>query len=796
MSVFTQPIAEQIWNMKYRLQTPNPDIPNDRTVQDTWSRIAKDCSGWDEKTNGTQGPKYNEYLRFYDALSDFRFLPAGRIIAGAGSGRNVTLFNCYVMGTIPDSMSGIFDMLKEAALTMQQGGGIGYDFSPLRPSGSPVKGVDADASGPLTFMDCWDSMCRTVMSAGSRRGAMMATMRCDHPDIEEFITAKKDAARFRMFNMSVLATDLFMEAVENDWDWALVHKTPPITDDPDEHIPQMEPDGNLVFDRDKLPYIHKTIKARDLWDLIMQSTYDQAEPGVLFIDRINRYNNLHYVEDITATNPCGEQPLPPYGACLLGSLNLTKMVNQPFTDNANINWKLIKDTAKTATRMLDAVIDISNFPLEEQAIEARSKRRMGIGVTGLADLLMMLDITYGSAKAQDIAEIIMKTITIACYEESIQMACEKGACEPTRHPDDRAKYLESEFMMGMPTHIRQGVKENGIRNALLTSIAPTGTISLYAGNVSSGLEPVFAPSYDRKVIKDDGTKITETVTDYAVDLYHKFGNPNELPNSFVSAQTLTPEDHLSMQAAMQRWVDSSISKTINLPKDISFDDFKAVYWSAWEQGCKGCTTYRPNDVTGSILSVTEEESEPETDDEEAEKLDEAWLENEFSTTTPKTGVTPRQKALSGQTYKLKWEDSNVYVTINNFEENGVTIPFEIFINTQDMSHFQWATALTRMMSSVFRRGGDISFVIQDLKSIMDPNGGAWVEGRYLPSFIALLGQTLEEHIRAITVVDETVQEQKTETTVKPLQCPSCKGFNVNLSGGCPVCGDCGYSKCG
>lgn len=802
-SPFPQPISEQIWHGKYQLITPNPDIPNDDCVEDTWNRIAYACAGSIPEVYGrpsitsiTEDDVDFRSQAYYNALHDFKFLPAGRITAGAGSGRNVTLFNCYVMGQIPDSMAGIFDMLKEAALTMQQGGGIGYDFTPLRPRNAPVKGVDADASGPITFMDVWDAMCRTVMSAGSRRGAMMATMRCDHPDIEEFVTAKQDSTRLRMFNVSVLATDAFMKAVKNDELWPLVHTVPPVQpilwDDP-------IPEGTHVY---------KVIKARDLWKLMMESTYNYAEPGVLFIDRINDMNNLQYCETITATNPCGEQPLPPYGACLLGSINLVKFVVNPFSQSASIDWGHIEEVVEQAVDMLDSIIDISLFPIPQQKEEAKYKRRMGLGITGLADMLFMMGEVYGSEKAADLAEEVMMFITITAYRHSINLAKLYGPCPATETKEQREAFINSGFMQTMPTQIREGVLQYGIRNALLTSIAPTGTISLYAGNVSSGVEPIFATHYTRKVLEKDGTKREELVQDYAVKLWTEYCENNGIQNlnhpALVTAQTLTPQDHLVMQAAVQKWVDSSISKTINCPEDISFEEFENIYLSAYDMGCKGCTTYRPNAVTGSVLSVDPEPKEDKPVEEEV-----------FQDPTPPyipTAPMPRKKSLCGNTYKLKWNDSNYYVTINNFmDDNGVFIPFEIFINTQDMSQFQWTVALTRMMSSVFRRGGDISFVIEDLKCIMDPNGGAWVDGRYVPSFIALLGYTLEEHVKSLNANTLVVQDMlqnfdgfqfkpKTETAivqpeVKPDQCPSCKSFAVMIVSGCPVCVDCGHSKC-
>jgi len=533
-------------------------------LKKTWARIANAIAQAE--------PEKKDYWAntFYNALEDFKFLPAGRITAGAGTGRNVTLFNCFVMGTIPDNMGGIFDMLREAALTMQQGGGIGYDFSSLRPKGAIVKGVAADASGPISFMQVWDAMCRTIMSAGSRRGAMMGTMRCDHPDLMDFITCKQDKAELRMFNLSVLITDDFMEAVKNDAPW------------------------DLVFEGK----VYNTLPAKHIWEAILNGTYTCAEPSVIFIDRINQDNNLNYCETIASTNPCGEQPLPPYGACLLGSINLAKFVNE----GGSLKKNELEAIVKIAVRMLDNVIDVSKFPLPQQEQEAKNKRRIGLGVTGLADALVMMGITYGSDEAVVMTEFIMKTISVASYNASISLAVEKGSFPLL----ERAKFLASGNMEKMPSDVRNSVWENGIRNALLTSVAPTGTISLYAGNVSSGIEPIFANSYTRDVLEKDGSKRNELVEDYAVAKFRKDNPDTKLPATFVSAQTLTTIDHVKMQAAAQKWVDSSISKTVNCPEDITFADFENVYMQAWEMGCKGCTTFRPNDITGSILEVVKE----------------------------------------------------------------------------------------------------------------------------------------------------------------------------------------------
>jgi ribonucleoside-diphosphate reductase alpha chain len=753
MTRFSAPIAEQIWDMKYRLKEAD-GTPIDQSVEDTWRRIARALAKVEDAPEEWE-PK------FYAALEDFKYLPAGRITAGAGTDRSVTLFNCFVMGTIPDSISGIFENLKEAALTMQQGGGIGYDFSTIRPKGALVTSVAADASGPLSFMDVWDAMCRTIMSAGSRRGAMMATMRCDHPDIEDFITAKSDAARLRMFNLSVLVTDPFMEAVKADGSWDLVFK------------------GK----------VYHTVQARDLWNKIMKSTYGYAEPGVIFIDRINQMNNLGYAETIAATNPCGEQPLPPYGACLLGSVNLARLVKDPFGKDAALDEDALDDLVATAIRMMDNVVDASRFPLEAQAQEAAGKRRIGLGVTGLADALLMVGQRYGSQEAADQSEAWLKRIARASYLASVELAKEKGPfplfeAEP---------YLASGNMQAMDEDVRDAIRKHGIRNALVTSIAPTGTISLYAGNVSSGIEPVFAYTYKRKVLQKDGSRTEEEVVDYAVQMWReKFGDA-ELPEYFVNAQTLAPLDHVRMQAAAQKWVDSSISKTINCPEDISFEDFKDVYMAAWDQGCKGCTTYRPNDVTGSVLSVSEDsEKTPEADS----GADVIYMSEPLD----------RPNELEGATYKLKWPDSEhaIYITINDIVIGGHRRPFEVFINSKNMEHFAWTVALTRMISAVFRRGGDVSFVVEELKAVFDPRGGAWMKGKYVPSILAAIGGVIEQHMIAIGFIAGEGMGLKADPQAEVVNlnggrgkaCSSCGQYDMRMVEGCMTCASCGYSKCG
>lgn len=736
---FDAAIASEIWSAKYRFAPPQGAPESD--VAATWARVASALAD-------AEAPHQRQLMRalFEDALSDFKFLPAGRILAGAGTGRQVTLFNCFVMGSISDTLEGIFAHLREAAVTMQQGGGVGMDFSTIRPKGAPVRGVGAEASGPLSFMDAWDAMCRTVMSAGSRRGAMMGCLRIDHPDIEVFIDAKRDPARFRNFNLSVLVTDAFMKALNSGTDWPLVF-------------------GGEIY---------RTMPARDLWARLMRATYDGAEPGVIFIDRVNENNNLAGAEIISATNPCGEQPLPPYGACLLGAINLARLVDRPFSPSAGVNEDALCSLTTTATRMLDNVIDISNYPLPQQEAEAKSKRRIGLGVTGLADALIFCGERYGSDGAAALTSQWLSAIKRAAYRASASLAAEKGA-----FPLWDASMLDRPNLRTLDEDTRALIAKHGLRNACLTTIAPTGTTSLIAGNVSSGVEPVFAFSYTRKVRQPDGSAREDAVDDYALALWRRLHGEAPPPdNVFVSAQTLAPQDHLRMQAAAQAHIDSAISKTVNCAEDISFEVFADIYTRAYELGCKGCTTYRPNPITGSVLSAPQPESAPVT-------------KEMFQSTLPK-----RPAKLGGATYKIKWPDTEhaLYVTINDVDENGALRPFEIFLNSKNMEHYAWSLALTRMMSAVFRRGGDVRFVAEELKAVFDPRGGAWLNGRYVPSVLAAIGDVVEQHLDAADVATEFVATAAQPGARHP--CPKCGAPGLVRKEGCDTCFSCGYSKCG
>ena len=1155
-----QPISLQIWDMKYRLKAKG-GAPIDRTLEDSWRRVARALSAPEADPARWEGT-------FYDALDGFKLLPAGRILAGAGSGRRVTLFNCFVMGTIPDDMSGIFDNLKEAALTMQQGGGIGYDFSTLRPKGAPVEGVGADASGPLSFMDVWNAMCLTIMSAGHRRGAMMATLRCDHPDIEAFIEAKREPGQLRMFNLSVLVTDAFMQAVREDRSWELVF------------------DGTL----------YKSVSARELWETIMRSTYAYAEPGVIFIDRINRRNNLAYCESIQATNPCvtgetwvataagprqvcdlvgkrfdalvdgahyrsthagffstgrkstfrvetvegyrlnvtaehplrrvstrtrfrldstwvkaedlrpgdeivlhnhractcwagphgwdegyligllvgdgtlkddkamlsawpgqlavngdyerpgvrgimdralaaarrlphradfsgwievagrgeyrlalgtlrslalglglapghktvtadmercssdfsrgflrglfdsdgsvqgtqrkgvsirlaqndtaaleatqrmlhrlgivstiyrtrraagprpmpdgrggtktywceanhelvvandnagqfaelvgfsdddkasrlatllssyqrkpnrerfvaridaivengmaevydcqipgincfdadgfhahncGEQPLPPYGACLLGSINLARLVRDPFEETAALDLDALDALTTTAVRMLDNAIDASHFALEAQRQEALAKRRIGLGVTGLGDALIQCRARYGSADAVHLADHWMRRLSRAAYLASSALAAEKCAFPLY----DMEPYLAGETVRGFDEDVQAAIRKHGIRNALLTSIAPTGTISLLADNVSSGLEPVFSFEHTRNVLMPDGTRKAEQVQDDAFRLFRRLkGETAPLPDYFVDAQSLQPHDHLVMQATVQKHVDSSISKTINCPEDISFESFKTIYVEAYDSGCKGCTTYRPNAITGAVLETgTGGEMPAEGGPTGAVRVSESQTELPLDAPPARardvyeaggvvymTQPLSRPEALPGTTYKIRWPESDhaMYITVNDVIQDGRLRPFEVFINSKNMEHYAWTVALTRMISAVFRRGGDVSFVVEELKAVFDPRGGQWVGGRYVPSILAAIGEAIERHMINIGFLPAPAGKaaepgaqaggtgsETAERANRMHACPRCGQCSMIHQEGCDMCTSCTYSKC-
>jgi ribonucleoside-diphosphate reductase alpha chain len=1133
-------IGAEIWARKYRFQG-RTGVRADRTVADSWERVARAAAA-----NEREPKRWAK--TFGELLADYRFLPGGRILANAGTKRpQVTMLNCYVMNRIEDSIEGIFDTVKEAALTQKQGGGVGFDFSTIRPAGCHISGCEAESSGPLSFMQVLDATCRTIMSAGQRRGAQMGVLRCDHPNIEEFIAAKRHNAALQMFNLSVAVTDAFIAAVRADQPWDLTF-------------------GGQTY---------RTVSAVALWEKIMRSTYNYAEPGFLLVDRINALNNLWYAETIAATNPCvtadtwvhtakgprkvadlvgvkaacrvdgtdhraprgffatgrkpvlalstregyslrltaehplrkvvrisrqavvaewaeaatlrqgdkillnnhranrewdgdgtwdegyliglllgdgtikkdktilsawprkpeadgvmaealaatasfphrrdfqgwqkvagrdeyrlscaglaklatrfglrpgnktvtdameqaasafccgllrglfdadgsvqgsqlkgvsirlsqsdlgllqavqrlllrlgivatiyrhrrragtsllpdgkggrkpyptraqhelaiagdnlaefaeavgfsdavkagklraklakygrkpnrerfvaevaevvadgveevydiqvpgvnafdangllahncGEQPLPPYGACLLGSVNLTRFARAPFTAKASVDLDGIAATAASAVRFLDNIIDISGYPLPQQQAEAASKRRMGIGITGLADLFLFLGLRYGSPESADLAARIMATIRDAAYEASVRLGREKG----TFPLFDAAKYSQGKFIQALPAGLRRDIRRHGLRNSHLTSIAPTGTISLFAGNISSGLEPVFAWHFRRKIRNGHENDVSEVeIADYAYRAFRerRKGRPDEpLPAHFVTAADISPAEHLAIQAALQPFVDSSISKTINVPTDFPYEDFKGIYLSAFDLGLKGCTTFRPSEHIAGILSTA-----PAPAPAAPSAVPSAAT---ATVSAPSIHLTPRPKELDGVTYKLRTPLSSeaLYLTINDvIEEDGRRRPYELFINTKNLQHFSWIVAMTRLISAVFRREPDPTFLVEELKSIYDPNGGYFANGQYVPSLVADIGLTIEQHLRRIGILPpakERAGASGPAATVVPhasppedgdgdasrqlMICPQCNGKGLVVAENCLKCLLCDYSKCG
>lgn len=546
-------ISEEIHKMKYRSEG--------ETFEESQTRVAEALKDDEE-----------HFKSFRDILVNQRFLPAGRVQSAMGAPRAVTPYNCFVSGTIEDSMEGIMKAAKDAAKTMQLGGGIGYDFSTLRPHGALIRSLDSRSSGPLSFMGIFDAICKTISSAGHRRGAQMSCLNVSHPDIEKFIRAKNNSTELTQFNMSVAVTDEFMTAVKNDTDF------------------------DLVFEG----RVYKTVSATALWDDILRSTWDWAEPGILFIDRINKKNNLHYIETIAATNPCGEQPLPPYGACLLGSVNLTKYIYKT-QGKFEFNSDLLTKDLPSIVRAMDNVVDRARFPLPEQELEAKSKRRMGLGVTGVANAIEALGFKYGSDKFIEKFEEIMTIIRDGCYRTSIALAVEKGA-----FPLYDSRYLDSEFAKTLPAEIRGLIGTYGIRNSHLLSVAPTGTISLSADNVSSGIEPVFSHFYDRTIQTFDGPRV-ERIEDYG---YREFGVKGE------TADALSVFDHVRVLNVASKYVDSACSKTCNVGDEISWEDFKRVYMEAYEGGSSGCTTFRASGKRYGILNAATSEDVAEGDLEE------------------------------------------------------------------------------------------------------------------------------------------------------------------------------------
>lgn len=768
IDIMQSKMVSDVWRDKYRWK----DEPN---IHKTFIRVADAIYELDAGENGAKGR-----VAATDAMQKGLWIPGGRILAGAGTEKRVTLMNCYVNEPVGDSMEGIMNALTNTALTLQQGGGIGTDFSTLRPEGALLKRTHTKASGPMPFMYMWDRASATIRSAGDRRGAMMGTICDTHPDMPKFVVAKREPGALTQFNISVLVSDAFMEAVREDAEWLLYFNVEPHTRD--DSLIEYDFEDEETGDKQ---YVYSVHKARDLWRLITENTYEYSEPGVLFVDRINELNNLYYCEDIQCTNPCGEQPLPPHGTCNLGHINLARCVKQPFAPNAKLDYDLIREVTRMGVRFLDNVIDVTRYPLDAQALEETNKRRLGLGFTGLADCLSQLGVRYGSPDAVRITEEITRTMCWEAYSTSADLAEEKGSFP---------LFDKDKFLLGynfaatmLPNELKAKIAQKGLRNSHLMTIAPTGTGSIVCGNVSSGAEPVFLHETKRKVLKpttgfgDQWEYYTEWgygaklfFASAHLDSYTRVDFKVDLPSHMVTAEDLTIQEHVVMQAAAQRWIDSSISKTVNIPKETTYDEFVQVYDLAYSLGCKGCTTYRPSDIRGSVLSAPGETQAPLTD-----KLAE------------------RPEFLEGRTYKIKWPSVNsaLYLTINS---SGDGTPFEVFLTSKDSKHHDWTTALTVMITAIFRKGGDVSFVAKELQQVQSLADSAFKEGRNHPSLVAYIGYILEKHIagKQEPVVEVIEAAKPIVQHVRGEQCPKCRGLTLIRKEGCKVCMTCDFTTCG
>lgn len=751
-----QQLVHDIWNEKYRYNNePDFDATVGRVVDGIY---AKD-------------PNYKQKELARRLMEERILVPAGRIWAGAGTDKRVTLINCFISPELQDSMltesgipgKGIMDALRDGAISQQMGGGIGTDFTPLRPRGAIVRRTGSIASGPVNFMDMWHGMCGTVRSSGSRRGAMMGTLAIWHPDIREFIRAKREAGRLTNFNVSVLVPDDFMEAVENDGTWDLKFPVPRADGT---HIETHEAPSGKTW------YVYERVKARDLWEEIIQLTYVYAEPGVIFFDKVNYWNNLVYCEHIHCTNPCGEQPMPPNGSCDLGAINLAMLVANPFSEHPVFNYTKLETAVSVMVRLLDNVLDVTHFPTEENRAEAIAKRRIGLGYTGLANVFQQMGVRYGSTASIQLTSQIGKVVANMAYDVSAHLARERG-----KFGAYDEKIVSAPFIKKLLPRTRDSILQNGLRNGVLLTIAPTGTTSILMGNVSSGLEPVFAHEYDRNVRNEDGkTFRTYKAYDFgalAWKEHRKAANlGDEYPDWFVTADDLSVNDHLDIQAAAQYWVDASISKTINVPTETPYENFKDIYTRAYRMGLKGCTTYRYDERAGrGEILVSKKKPAP-------------------------VNKVPMQDILEGRRYRIVWpliSEGAFYITINDYmDEAGQRRPFEIFINTKSPQHDEWIKALAMLITAIFRRGGDIAFVAEELKQVYSLTGGAWINGQRLNSLAGLIGHKIEQHLEWLGLLKPL---EAPKPVAQHETCPQCLSVTLLRLEGCKKCASCGYSTC-
>lgn len=827
---------------------------DEQSIQDVRRRVARALASVEKEEDRA----YWEDV-FYQTLEG-GFVPAGRINSAAGMDLKATLMNCFVQpvgdcieGVDDDGYPSIYTALGESASTMRRGGGVGYDFSRIRPFGALVKGTQSRASGPLSYMKVFDKSCETVESAGARRGAQMGVLRCDHPDIFDFVVAKATKGAFNNFNLSVGVTDAFMTAVRDNTPWPLVHKVQPGKE-------YMEQHGSYQ-DKATGKWVWKVIPVAELWELIMQSTYNQAEPGILFLDQMNKENNLWYCEQIEATNPCAEQPLPKYACCDLGSSNLTRFVRNPFTPQAWFDWDAYKANVRVSIRMLDNVLDASAWPLKQQYEEAMNKRRIGLGFLGIGDAIIMLGLRYEKEDGVKFAEQVSECMRDTAYHASVDLAVEKGAFPML----DIEKHLQGAFISRLPEDLKARIRQHGIRNSHLLSIAPTGTITLaFADNASNGIEPPFSWVYNRKKRMADGSSQEFEVADHAWRLYRAMGHDmTKLPENFVTALDMSVEAHVNLMKAVQPYCDTAISKTVNIPADYPYEDFKGLYMYAWECGLKGLATYRPNNILGSVLSVKEEKKPEVVVEEKKEEIIDQPVINEVQT-NPTQSVedivaemynqsfsSRKDGTLEGLTVKGRFftsQDEQKFLLTINFltmrreTDHGVIVvkrPVEFVLQSNfQVNSSSWDAAI-RMMSVGARYGVPLDKIIENLKEITWEHGnvryGTMMKGdkeipKWHPSDAAVIGFIIEEELKkqgyltedgkvakayslltTATVKTPVVVETKVEgntaevaEVVQPTEAPKtgklcghCGAYAVIKKDGCSFCENCGdIGTCG